>query len=172
VGRSPSISNIRLRQGFGATRPVAVSHSGRCQPPGSLSSSPSSSEGAGRVKSAVGSTGADLAISDARLHAPRDWSFFPARVRGVVATHQAGDAARGLSSKPCAGSVVQGLRCPWALRFTVPGGNASPVRFASQPDAGLQALELAGPRPSRECLLAGLLRPDTDEATPTNALTS
>ena len=29
---------------------------------------------------------------------------------------------------------------PWTLRFNVPGGNAVSVRFASQPDAGLQRL--------------------------------
>ena len=81
---------------------------GSSDPAGCFSSLPPN-EGAGRVECAVGRTVADLAISDARLHAPRERPFFPARVHGVVATTRRVLPARGLSSKPYAGAVVQGF---------------------------------------------------------------
>jgi len=67
---------------------------------------------------------------------------------------------------------------PWTLRFLSPEAYWFEVRFASQPDAGLQDL-LLGHAPVVIGLLDGVLgedmlplTPAASNATPTNALTS
>ena len=75
-------------------------------------------------------------------HAPRERPFFPARVHWSCCDSPGTRDPRGLSSKPCAGAVVQGFvtEPPWTLRFLSP--EAMPSEFASPRNqhAGLQRL--------------------------------
>ena len=74
---------------------------------------------------------------------PVERPFFPARVRGVVATHQGAEHPGALApSRVPVPSCRVVTEPPWTLRFNLPGGNAVSVRFASQPDAGLGDLPL------------------------------
>ena len=71
--------------------------------------------------------------------------------------HQAISTARGLSSMPDRRFRVQGFLTepPWTLRFLSPEAYWLKVRFASQPDAGLQVLLLG-----RAPVVTGLLEED------------
>ena len=156
-------------------RTVVHSHGHRC-PAGRCRLLPPD-EGAGRVGCAVGSSCASLRWLMRVSHAPRERPFFPARVHWSCCDSP-GTEPRGLSSKPCAGAVVQGFvtEPPWTLRLR-PGGNAVRVRFALQPMTGLQLLhcwatpqsQLASSPGSPDLAVMG---PDALTATPAAALSS
>lgn len=87
-------------------------------------------EGAGRVKTRLGSSSADLAISGARSHPPFIDRISRPGLRGVLKRARRGRIfpARGpWLLVPQAGSVVRESsdKPPRALRFHGPGGNAA-----------------------------------------------
>ena len=138
-------------------------------------------EGAGRVGCAVGRSSGQLVrlTCCACPHAPRERPFFPARVLWSCCDSPGVRAARGLSSKPCAGAVVQGFvtEPPWTLRFLSP--EAMPSEFASPRNqhgsAAPSEVEgwAAGPRSSRNWLpRRARICPDALTATPAAALSS
>jgi hypothetical protein len=90
-------------------------------------------------------------------HAPQIGRSFPARVHGVGATHQAVRTARGLSSKPCAGSACRG--CPFDASRLTPGPSGCCPRRQCRPcslrlatDMRVRGSLTARPRPSRDWL--------------------
>ena len=128
--------------------------------------------------SAVGSSCASLRWLMRVSHAPRERPFFPARVHWSCCDSPGVRAPRGLSSKPCAGAVVQGFvtEPPWTLRFQSP--EALPSEFASPRNQhGSAASSLLGHAPVATGFLARLTRPcshgpDALTATPAAALSS
>ena len=110
------------------------------------------------MECAVGSACASLESWRMRVFTrPVERPFFPARVHGVVAAHQAGDAARGLSSKPYAGAVVQGSKPNHPGPSGLPSPEAMPSAFVSPRNQMrvCERLSSLGPAPVGSASLPG-----------------